>query len=55
MAELILADAAERKDNNDLYRWAKLVVERNQAGRSLANADDWLGAIMAGLDPEGLE
>jgi hypothetical protein len=54
-ARMILADSRERRENSDLYRHAKLVVERYEAGRSIANADAWLGQIMAGMDVEYME
>lgn len=38
-----------------LRRWAELVITRHDEGRSIANAEDWLGAILAGMDTEDLE
>jgi hypothetical protein len=47
-ARLFVNSRKERAENSDLYRWGRLVIKRYEAGRSIANADDWLGAIMAG-------
>jgi hypothetical protein len=47
-ARLYANNRSERAENSDLYRWACLVIKRYEAGRSIANADEWLGAIMAG-------
>jgi hypothetical protein len=54
-ARLILRNADERRENSDLYRWAQLVVKRHEAGRSIADAEKWLGEIMAGMDKGYLE
>ena len=54
-AHMILRDAAERKENSDLYRWAQLVVKRHEGGHSIADAEKWLGEIMAGMDMGYLE
>jgi hypothetical protein len=55
-AQETLKRPRERKKNSDSYRWAKLVIQRYESGRSIANAKSWLGAIMAGgIDPEYLE
>jgi hypothetical protein len=54
-AHTILRDAAERSENSDLYRWARLVVKRHEAGHSIADAEKWLGEIMAGMDMGYLE
>jgi hypothetical protein len=51
---MILEDDGGRA-MGDLQRWAKLVVDRHEAGRSIKNADDWLGAIMVGVDEEYLD
>lgn len=55
MAHMILGHAGERAENSDLYRWAQLVVKRHEAGESIAKADEWLAAIMAGMDVEYLD
>ena len=54
-ARMILANSQQRRENSYIYRHAKLVVERYEAGRSIANADAWLGQIMAGMDVEYME
>jgi hypothetical protein len=54
-AHMILRSDRERSENSGLYRWAQLVVKRHEAGRSIADADKWLGEIMAGMDMEYLE
>ena len=54
-ARVIIATASPADKDSDLYRWAKLVVNRDNEGRSIANADEWLGSIMAGVDPEYLD
>jgi hypothetical protein len=47
-AQFVVNDRSERAQNSNLYRWARLVIKRHEAGRSIANAEEWLGAIMAG-------
>jgi hypothetical protein len=51
-ARMILADARERRENSDIYRHSKLVIERYEAGLSITKADAWLGQIVAGIDPD---
>jgi hypothetical protein len=53
-AHIILA-SDELRPSDDLRRWAELVVERHAAGRSIANAKDWLDSVMVGMDTEYLE
>ncbi len=54
-ARMILRSERERSEDSDLYRWAQLVVNRHEAGRSIADAEKWLGEIMAGMDMGYLE
>ena len=54
-AHMILGHAGERAENSGLYRWAQLVVKRHEASESIAKADEWLAAIMAGMDADYLE
>ena len=55
----ILADAKmylKDPEKGALYRWAKLVMQRYEAGRSIANAKKWLDLISSGgIDPEYIE
>jgi len=53
-ARTILRSGQERRENSALYRWAKLVTERNAAGKPIADADAWYGQLAAGLSPEGI-
>ena len=51
-ARTIFADTRERRENSDIYRHSKLVIERYEAGLSIAKADVWLAQIMVGIDPD---
>jgi len=51
-ARTILESPREQRDDGPLYQWAKLVTERHAAGKSIADADDWLGQLMAGMSPD---
>jgi len=50
-ARAILEDPDEQRENGPLYKWAVLVTERHAAGESIADADEWLGKLEAGMSP----
>jgi hypothetical protein len=55
-AKMYLSNARERRERSHLYRWAQLVMKRHKGGRPIANARNWLEALLVGgVDPDYLE
>jgi len=55
MARRIVSTAMPWQAKSDQVRWANLVIERYESGRSIKNADDWLGSLMVGIEPEYID
>ena len=52
VANQILNDPGEQRDNGPNYKCARLVVERHAAGKPISDADEWLDLLMAGETPQ---